>query len=151
MYNLRKYALSSLICGALFMSLNVLGQEIPKTEPDPPKNWHQMDLKSDGFYGISLNQAYQFLKGKKSKTVIVTTIDSGIDTLQKDLVSILWVNPKEIPGNGIDDDHNGYVDDIHGWNFIGGKDGTNVKDDSQEEARVFYKYKELFDNKNIKE
>src|SRR3984893_2822336 len=106
MYNLRKYALSSLICGALFMSLNVLGQEIPKTEPDPPKNWHQMDLKSDGFYGISLNQAYQFLKGKKSKTVVVTTIDSGIDTLQKDLASVLWVNPST-------DD--AYAGDMHGW------------------------------------
>ncbi len=80
---------------------------------------------------------------------MVAVIDSGVDTLQEDLVHILWTNPGEIPGNGIDDDHNGYVDDIHGWNFIGGKDGTNVKDDSQEEGRVYYKYKEQFDNKNI--
>ncbi|HVU84244.1 MAG TPA: S8 family serine peptidase, partial [Puia sp.] len=56
----------------------------------------------------------------------------------------------EIPGNGIDDDHNGYVDDVHGWNFIGGKDGRNVKDDSQEEGRVYYKYKDQFYNKNIR-
>ena len=73
-----------------------------------------------------------------------------MDTAQEDLVHILWTNPGEIPGNGIDDDHNGYVDDIHGWNFIGGKDGRNVKDDSQEEGRVYYKYKEEFDNKNIR-
>jgi cell wall-associated protease len=144
MYNLRKYALSSLICGALFMSLNVSGQEIPKTAPDPPKNWHQMDLKSDGFYGISLNQAYQFLKGKKSKTVVVTTIDSGIDTLQKDLVSILWVNPKEIPGNGIDDDHNGYVDDVHGWDFLGGKDGKVDYTETTEEVRQYYRLKDKY-------
>jgi subtilisin family serine protease len=144
MYNLRKYALSSLICGALFMSLNVSGQEIPKTEPDPPKNWHQMDLKSDGFYGISLNQAYQFLKGKKSKTVVVTTIDSGIDTLQKDLVSILWVNPKEIPGNGIDDDHNGYVDDVHGWDFLGGKGGKVDYTETTEEVRQYYRLKDKY-------
>lgn len=126
------------------MSLNVSGQEIPKTAPDPPKNWHQMDLKSDGFYGISLNQAYQFLKGKKSKTVVVTTIDSGIDTLQKDLVSILWVNPKEIPGNGIDDDHNGYVDDVHGWDFLGGKDGKVDYTETTEEVRQYYRLKDKY-------
>src|SRR5277367_676050 len=113
MYKFKKYPLSALLCGALFISLNVFGQEIPKPEPDPPKNWHQMDLKTDGFYGVSLNQAYQFLKGKKSKTVIVTTIDSGIDTLQKDLVSVLWVNPNS---------NDGYPGDVHGWDFLGGKD-----------------------------
>jgi len=80
----------------------------------------------------------------------VAVIDSGVDTLQEDLVHILWTNPGEIPGNGIDDDHNGYVDDIHGWNFIGGKEGKNVKDDSQEEGRVYYKYKEAFENKKIR-
>jgi subtilisin family serine protease len=117
------------------------------------KGWHLLDKEKDGVYGISLDKAYDFLRLKnlKSKPVLVAVIDSGVDTLQEDLVHILWTNPGEIPGNGIDDDHNGYVDDIHGWNFIGGKDGTNVKDDSQEEGRVYYKYKEQFDNKNIKE
>jgi len=117
------------------------------------KGWHLLDKEKDGVYGISLDKAYDFLRLKnlKSKPVLVAVIDSGVDTLQEDLVHVLWTNPGEIPGNGIDDDHNGYVDDIHGWNFIGGKDGTNVKDDSQEEGRVYYKYKEEFDNKNIKE
>ena len=107
------------------------------------KGWHLIDKEKDGVYGISLDKAYDFLRLKnlKSKTVLVAVIDSGVDTLQEDLVHILWTNPGEIPGNGIDDDHNGYVDDIHGWNFIGGKDGKNVKDDSQEEGRVYYKYK----------
>ncbi len=116
------------------------------------KGWHLLDKEKDGVYGISLEKAYDFLRSKnlKSKRVLVAVIDSGVDTLQEDLVHILWTNPGEIPGNGIDDDHNGYVDDIHGWNFIGGKDGTNVKDDSQEEGRVYYKYKELFDNKKIR-
>jgi cell wall-associated protease len=115
------------------------------------KGWHLLDKEKDGVYGISLANAYDFLRLKnlKSKPVLVAVIDSGVDTLQEDLIHILWTNPGEIPGNGIDDDHNGYVDDIHGWNFIGGKDGTNVKDDSQEEGRVFYKYKEQFDNKKI--
>ncbi|HXB94493.1 MAG TPA: S8 family peptidase [Puia sp.] len=114
---------------------------------DLPKGWHLMDKERDGFYGISVNRAYEFarLKKLKSKTVVVAVIDSGVDTLHEDLKSILWTNTKEIPGNGIDDDHNGYVDDIHGWNFIGGKDGADVKDDSQEEARVYYAFKEKFD------
>jgi subtilisin family serine protease len=116
-----------------------------------PKGWHLLDKQSDGFDGISLNKAYDFAKLKKlkSKTVLVAVIDSGVDTLHEDLKDILWTNPKEIPGNGIDDDHNGYVDDIHGWNFIGGKDGTNVKDDSQEEARVYYAFKQRFDKPGL--
>jgi subtilisin family serine protease len=116
-----------------------------------PKSWHLMDKEKDGFYGISLEKAYEFVREKnlKSKTVLVAVIDSGVDTLHEDLKDILWTNPKEIPGNGIDDDHNGYVDDIHGWNFIGGKDGTNVKDDSEEEGRVYYQFKEKFEGKNI--
>jgi cell wall-associated protease len=116
------------------------------------KGWHLLDKEKDGVYGISLDKAYDFLRLKnlKSKPVLVAVIDSGVDTLQEDLVHILWTNPNEIPGNGIDDDHNGYVDDIHGWNFIGGKDGTNVKDDSQEEGRVYYMYKNEFDNKAIR-
>jgi len=116
------------------------------------KGWHLLDKEKDGVYGISLDKAYDFLKLKnlKSKPVLVAVIDSGVDTLQEDLIHIMWTNTGEIPGNGIDDDHNGYVDDIHGWNFIGGKDGKNVKDDSQEEGRVYYKYKDQFDEKKIR-
>ena len=113
---------------------------------EDPKNWHQLDKEESGYYGISLDKAYSLLKGKKSKTVIVAVIDSGIDTLHEDLKPILWTNPKEIPGNGIDDDHNGYVDDVHGWNFIGGKDGRNVKEDSYEAARVYHKLKAKYGN-----
>lgn len=111
-----------------------------------PKGWHLKDSKKDGFQGISLDQAYEFVKSKnnKSKTVIVAVIDSGIDTTHEDLKPILWRNKDEIAGNGIDDDKNGYVDDVNGWNFIGGKDGRNVKTDSYEMARVYHKYKNKF-------
>ena len=108
---------------------------------ETPKNWHQLDKKETGYNGISLDKAYQFVKGKKSKTVLVAVIDSGVDTTHEDLKGVLWHNPKEIPGNGIDDDHNGYVDDVYGWNFIGGKDGRNVTQDSDEGSRVYYKFK----------
>jgi cell wall-associated protease len=116
-----------------------------------PKGWHLMDKDKDGYYGISLDKAYEFVRSKKlkSKTVIVAIIDSGVDTLHEDLKGMLWINPKEIPGNGIDDDHNGYIDDVYGWNFIGGKDGKNVKDDSYEGARVYYQFKDLYNGKTI--
>ncbi len=110
---------------------------------DVPKGWHMMDKATSGYYGLSVDKAYEFVKTKKlkSKTVIVAVIDSGIDTTHEDLRSILWKNPKEIPGNGIDDDKNGYVDDVYGWNFIGGRDGRNVEQDSYEAARVYHNLK----------
>lgn len=108
---------------------------------DALKGWHLKDKSKDGFYGISLEQAYEFLKDKKSTTIIVAVIDSGIDTLHEDLKPVLWRNPKEIPGNGIDDDKNGYIDDVYGWNFLGGKDGRNVKEESYEAARLYHALK----------
>ncbi len=114
---------------------------------EAPHNWHELDRSESGFYGISLDKAYQFLKNKKSKTVVVAIVDSGVDTTQEDLKPVLWHNPGEIPGNGIDDDHNGYIDDVYGWNFIGGKDGRNVKQDSYEGARVYWKLKEKYGDK----
>lgn len=114
-----------------------------------PKGWHMMDQSKDGYYGISIDKAYEFVKSKKLKgnTVIVAVIDSGVDTLHEDLKPILWKNPKEIPGNGIDDDRNGYVDDVYGWNFLGGRDGRNVEQDSYEAARVYHKYKDKWNGK----
>lgn len=109
-----------------------------------PNNWFELDRATTGYYGISLDKAYDFLKGKKSQTVVVAVIDVGVDTLQEDLKPILWHNPGEFPGNGIDDDKNGYVDDIYGWNFIGGKDGRNVHKDSPEAARLYWKLKNKY-------
>ena len=82
-------------------------------------NWHHLDLATDSIPGMSVNKAYDFLKGKKSTTVVVGVVDSGSDLKHEDLVDVAWVNTKEIAGNGIDDDKNGYVDDINGWNFLG--------------------------------
>lgn len=113
-----------------------------------PKGWHMMDKAASGYYGISMDKAYQFVKSKnlKSTPVIVAVIDSGIDTTHEDLKPILWVNPKEIPGNGIDDDKNGYVDDVNGWNFLGNADGKNVEQDSYEAARVYHNLKSKWEN-----
>jgi cell wall-associated protease len=115
------------------------------------KSWYLDDAATDSVNGISLNKAYQFLKGKKSTPIIVAVIDSGVDTTHEDLKKILWTNKKEIPGNGIDDDHNGYVDDIHGWNFLGNKNGQDLEKASDERSRVYYSLKDKFDGKNINE
>ena len=130
---------------ALTLAAGLYASAFAQTEA-VPNGWHLKDRTTDGFYGISLDKAYDFVKGKRSTPVIVAVIDSGIDTLHEDLKSVLWTNPKETPGNGIDDDGNGYVDDVHGWNFLGGRDGRNVKQDSYEAARVYHKYKEKFSN-----
>lgn len=139
-----KYFRHSLL--ALFFASVVMGSFAQTARKEAPNGWYLMDRKASGYYGISLDQAYQFLKGKKSEPVVVAVIDSGIDTLHEDLKPVLWTNPKEIPGNGKDDDGNGYVDDVHGWNFLGGKDGRNVKEDSYEAARVYHRYKSKFEN-----
>lgn len=119
-----------------------------KAVKEVPKGWHLMDIREDGVYGIGVEKAYlTLLKDKKPKQeVIVAIIDSGIDTAHEDLKPVLWRNAKEIPGNGIDDDKNGFTDDIHGWNFLGNKDGRNVGKDSDEAGRMYYRYKAKFEN-----
>ncbi len=120
-------------------------------QTDNLKGWHLLDSTKDAFYGISLNKAYEYLQSKKKipKTVIVAVLDSGVDTTHEDLKKNLWHNPKEIPGNGIDDDNNGYIDDVYGWNFLGGKDGRSIKKVSDERARVYHKWKDQFLGKVI--
>lgn len=106
----------------------------------PKDNWQNLDLKSDGVFGISTEKAYkELLKGKNSSPVIVSIIDGGIDEDHEDLKKIMWVNSKEIPGNGIDDDKNGYIDDINGWNFIGSAK-VNIHHDNMELIRLINKY-----------
>jgi cell wall-associated protease len=136
-----KHFIRFAFCGALLAGLQTSAQVTPPPAPEPPKNWHIMDLKTDGSYGISLNKAYLALKGKKSKPVVVATIDSGIDTLQADLKTVLWTNTKEKPGNGKDDDGNGYIDDIHGWNFLGGPGGKCDFTETTEEVREYNRLK----------
>src|SRR4029079_10026174 len=141
------YMLNNLKRSVLFLSVTVISiASFAQTSSfkTVPNGWHLKDQKNSGYYGIRLDKTYDIVKGKKSKTVLVAIIDSGIDTTHEDLRSVLWTNPKEIPGNGIDDDQHGYIDDIHGLNFLGGRDGRNVKEDSYEAARVYHQYKSRF-------
>ena len=113
--------------------------------------WSHADLETDSILGMSVNKAYFFLSGKKATQIIVAVEDSGIDVEHEDLKEIVWTNPKEIPGNNIDDDKNGYIDDIHGWNFLGNASGTIVNQDQLEITRIVKSGMEKFGNKKASE
>lgn len=108
-------------------------------------NWNNLDFTEDGVRGISTERAYkELLKGRKSTTVLVGVIDSGIDIEHEDLKGKIWVNPGEIPNNGIDDDNNGFVDDIYGWDFLGNSKGEDISAEQLESVRVYNSLKEKF-------
>ncbi|WP_264552711.1 S8 family peptidase [Flavobacterium sp. N2038] len=119
------------------------------------KRWSHLDLIKDSIPGMSVDRAYaELLKGKTGKKVIVGIVDSGVDIEHEDLKGMIWTNPKEIPGNGIDDDKNGFIDDIHGWNFLGEAVHENLemtrvikkKDDgSAEYKNALAQYNERYD------
>ena len=116
---------------------------------EAPENWYNLDNGTDKVQGVSTEKTYaKLLKGRDSETVIVAVIDSGVDAEHEDLKEAMWVNEDEIPGNGIDDDRNGYIDDIHGWNFIGGKNGKNVSNDALEITRLVAHYDKKFKGKD---
>jgi cell wall-associated protease len=110
-----------------------------------PANWYNLDLVKDGYFGISTEKAYStLLSGKTPKQkIIVAVIDGGVDINHEDLKDVLWTNTKEIEGNGLDDDGNGYIDDIHGWNFIGSNKG-NLAYDNLELVRIMRKYAPVY-------
>lgn len=84
------------------------------------ERWGHLDLVKDTIPGMSVDRAYEeIIKNRKGETVIVAVIDSGIDINHEDLDDIIWTNNDEVPNNGVDDDKNGYIDDVHGWNFLG--------------------------------
>lgn len=130
----------------------VTQQPQPKEQPakvdfstllEPPKDWHHLDEEQTQFRGISSRLAYEAILETKrpEKQVIVAVIDGGIDADHEDLEANIWVNEDEVPGNNIDDDENGYTDDINGWNFIGGPDGENVNHDTFELTRIYRRLK----------
>ena len=113
-------------------------------QDSPPDNWFNLDPSADNVAGVGTERIYkELLKDKRGQTVIVAIIDSGVDAEHEDLKDIMWVNSGEIAGNGKDDDGNGYIDDIHGWNFIGGANG-NVSGDQLEVTRLVKHYGDKF-------
>lgn len=130
-----------LLLVALMVTFTLSAQETPK-------NWWDLDRTNDSFPGVSAAKTHDYLKGKQGTTVVVAVIDSGVDVDHEDLKDIIWTNPGEVAGNGIDDDKNGYVDDVHGWNFIGGADGRNVNNENLEVVRLYNKLHKKYNNRN---
>jgi subtilisin family serine protease len=104
-----------------------------------PDRWWMLDPETDNVAGAAVDRAYrELLDGREPRrTVVVAIIDSGVDTAHVDLRPVLWRNPGEVAGTGRDDDGNGYIDDVYGWNFIGGADGRNVDADTYEVTRLY--------------
>lgn len=117
----------------------------PQNDKDQ-KTWYHKDYATTKVYGVNTENAYKFLesKGLKPKPVVVAVLDSGVEVDHPGLVKNMWKNPNEIPNNGIDDDGNGYVDDVYGWNFLGGKNG-DIDVDNMEVTRVVKKYQSVFE------
>ncbi len=109
-------------------------------------DWQHLDALSQDVQGISTAKAYEAVKHLSPQEVVVAVIDSGVDVEHEDLSPQIWTNSDEVPNNGIDDDANGYVDDMHGWNFLGGKDGQNIAYENLESTRIYRKYREQFEN-----
>ncbi|MBC2838309.1 S8 family serine peptidase [Robiginitalea sp. SC105] len=104
------------------------------------RGWHHADWQRDSLPGISLDKAYTWLRENRGrqegKEVVVAILDTKIDVNHEDIRDNLWTHPGEIPGNGLDDDGNGYTDDVHGWNFLGNSDGEDVHYQLRETARA---------------
>jgi len=132
--------------------INAVAKKGTLTE-NAKQGWGHLDLLKDSIPGMSLDKAYDFVKNKKGTTVVVAVVDSGTDLEHEDLKDVAWVNPKEIPGNGIDDDKNGFIDDINGWNFLGSIYKENaelyriIKDSTIVDKATYEKVKLAYDKK----
>ena len=135
------------IDATLLKSSNSLTLKTEKVEDVQLKVWSATDLATDTIPGMSVDKAYaELIPNLKGINVIVAVIDSGIDIEHEDLKNVIWINRGEIPNNGIDDDKNGFIDDVHGWNFLGDIVGENL-----EFTRIVRRYDGKFNGKDIAE
>ncbi|WP_074409294.1 S8 family serine peptidase [Aquimarina megaterium] len=139
-----------------FVKVSNLSTKNNTLSEEERKYWHHKDILEDTIPGISLEKTYKKLIGhKKGKEVIVAVIDTKLDIHHEDITKNIWKNPKEISNNQIDDDKNGYVDDINGWNFLGNFSGEDIMYSNFESMRIIRKYDSVFnikfEEKNVEE
>ncbi|HRW63791.1 MAG TPA: S8 family serine peptidase, partial [Bacteroidales bacterium] len=134
----------------LATTISIFGQTADnqsQSEVDHFLNWQNKSINTDDAFGVETEKTYnELLKDKKSTTVIVAVIDGGIDITHEDLKENIWINKDEIPDNGIDDDHNGYIDDINGWNYLGNANGENISYENLEITRIYREFKPKYEN-----
>ena len=129
---------------ACMASAQLIKQNNQAQKKQSDLDWYNCSFDQDGVYGAEVNKAYEFLKEKKiKKRPVVALIGTGLDVEHEDLKQAVWVNPKE-KANGKDDDKNGLVDDINGWNFLGGKDGRVMETITREGDREFFRLKDKY-------
>lgn len=140
-----------------------------KTDLDKEQRhkWSHMDIMADTVPGMSVKKAYDdIIKDHEGETVIVGVVDAGVDINHEDLKDNIWTNEDEVPDNDKDDDDNGYVDDVHGWNFLDGavhdnleytrllkklkpkfegKDEDEISEDEQEDYELYKRAKDKYD------
>ena len=149
--------MNKILIAAFFMTGFASFAQKAETPLDPMKDknlmtWYHDDFASSNVYGVNTQNAYKYLesKGLKAKPVIVGVLDSGVQVDHPGLVGNMWKNVNEVPGNGKDDDGNGYIDDVYGWNFSGGKN-SDIDVDNMEVTRVVKKYQSIFEGPNSTE
>ena len=149
--------MNKILIAACFMTGFVSFAQNAETPLDPMQDknlmtWYHQDFSSSNIYGVNTQNAYKYLesKGLKIKPVIVGVLDSGVQVDHPGLIKNMWKNVNEVPNNGKDDDGNGYIDDIYGWNFSGGKNG-DIDVDNMEVTRVVKKYQSKFEGPNSTE
>lgn len=135
-----------LIAAAFYAGFATIAAQTATPNDKDQKTWYHKDYATTKVYGVNTQNAYKFLesKGLKPRTVVVGVLDSGVEVDHPGLAKNMWKNPNEVPNNGKDDDGNGYVDDIFGWNFLGGKN-ADIDVDNMEVTRVVKKYQSVFE------
>lgn len=148
---MKKYIVQFLaVSTALFISPKVQSQDV-EAEGNDMMHWQHASPEDMVSWGVSSSKAHKELfKSPTKKTIVVAVIDGGVDTTHPDLKANMWTNQDEIPGNGQDDDRNGYIDDYWGWNFIGGPSG-DIGPENTEAVRIYKKWSNQFSKKTRKQ
>lgn len=131
---------------SITVSAQLVKQEAETQKKQSELDWFNCSFDKDSVYGAEVNKAYEYLKANKKKAKkrpVVALIGTGMDVEHEDLKHAIWMTPKE-KLNQKDDDKNGLVDDINGWNFIGGKDGQVMEALTREGEREFFRLKDKY-------
>lgn len=113
------------------------------------KDWYNIKYDAEGIQGLGINELYENIGSAELEEIVVAVIDTGVDIYHEDLHDAIWENIDEIPENGIDDDQNGYIDDVHGWNFLGNSKGENIVEENLEITRMYKSLQKKFENAKI--
>ena len=142
---MKKYFLLVVLSFCVFsVNAQLVNQGAQNQKKQSELDWYNCSFDKDGVYGCEVNKAYDFLKNKKmKKRPVIALIGTGIDVEHEDIKQAIWVNPKE-KADGKDNDKNGWIDDINGWNFLGGKDGQVMESLMQEGDREFFRLKDKY-------